>query len=90
LPASQTGGLCWNPGQVIWDLCWTKWNWRRFSPCTSASPAIHSTDSFTLIIIIIIVVIIIIIIIIIHHHPLSRAGRIGQIVANVPSGLCLT
>jgi hypothetical protein len=25
-------------GLVMWDLCWTKWRWGRFSPSTSVSP----------------------------------------------------
>jgi hypothetical protein len=40
-----------SPGQVIWDLWWTKRHWSRFSPSTSVSPAKHSTDCTTLIII---------------------------------------
>jgi hypothetical protein len=37
--------------QVMWDLCWTKWDWGRFSPSTSVSPATsHFTDYSTLII----------------------------------------
>jgi hypothetical protein len=31
------------PGLVKWDLWWTKWSRRRFSPSTTVSPAIHST-----------------------------------------------
>jgi hypothetical protein len=31
------------PGLVKWDLWWTKWRRRMFSPSTSVSPAIHST-----------------------------------------------
>jgi hypothetical protein len=32
------------PGQVMWDLCPTKFRWGRFSPSTSVSPAnSHST-----------------------------------------------
>jgi hypothetical protein len=27
------------PGQVMWDLWWTKWHWGRFAPSTSVSPA---------------------------------------------------
>jgi hypothetical protein len=38
--------------QVMWDLWWTKWHWRRFSPTTSVSPAnLHSTNCSTIIII---------------------------------------
>jgi hypothetical protein len=33
------GGPGSNPGLVMWDLCWTKWRWGRFSPSTSVSPA---------------------------------------------------
>jgi hypothetical protein len=46
-PASHRGG----PGQVMWDLWWTKRHWGMFSPSISVSPTNHSTDSFTLIII---------------------------------------
>jgi hypothetical protein len=28
----------------MWGLWWTKWHWDRFSPSTSVSPAIHSTN----------------------------------------------
>jgi hypothetical protein len=46
-----------SPGQVMWDLWWTKWHWGRFSPSTSVSPAnFHSTDCSTFIIIIIIII----------------------------------
>jgi hypothetical protein len=39
------------PGQVMWDLWWTKWHCGRFSPSTSVSPAnIHSTDCSIIII----------------------------------------
>jgi hypothetical protein len=63
-----------NPGQITWDLWWTKWHWDRFSPSTTISLAkSHSTDCSTFIII---------------HHP--GLGTIGQLVADVPSGLCLT
>jgi hypothetical protein len=35
---------------VMWDLCWTKWQWGRFSPGTSVSLAnSHSTDCSTFI-----------------------------------------
>jgi hypothetical protein len=27
------------PGQVMWDLQWTKWHWNRFPPSTSVSSA---------------------------------------------------
>jgi hypothetical protein len=32
------------PSLVKWDLWWTKWRRGRFSPSTSVSPAIHSTN----------------------------------------------
>jgi hypothetical protein len=52
-----------SPGQVMWDLWWTKWHSGRFSPSTSVSPAnSHSTG----------------------------VGTIGQLMADVPSGLSLT
>jgi hypothetical protein len=39
-----------SPGQFMWDLLCTKWNWSRFSPNTSVSPAnSHSTDCSTFI-----------------------------------------
>jgi hypothetical protein len=41
---------CSNPGQVIWDLWWSKWHCGRFSPSTSVSAVTHSTDCSTLII----------------------------------------
>jgi hypothetical protein len=51
-PAFHPGGLGSSPGQVIWDLWWTKWYWGRFSPSTSVSPANpHSSDYSTFIII---------------------------------------
>jgi hypothetical protein len=34
--------------RVMWDLCWTKWRWGRFSPSTSVSPAnLYSTSCST-------------------------------------------
>jgi hypothetical protein len=40
------------PGQVMWDLWWTKWHWGRFSPSISVSPAnSHSISCSTLIIV---------------------------------------
>jgi hypothetical protein len=37
------------PGEVMWDLWWTKWHWDRFSLSTSVSPAnshsIHESSS---------------------------------------------
>jgi hypothetical protein len=51
-PASHRGGPGPSPGQIMWDLWWTKWFWGTFSPITSVSPAnSHSTDCSTLIII---------------------------------------
>jgi hypothetical protein len=32
-PASHRGG----PGQSLWDLWWTEWQWDRFSPGSSIS-----------------------------------------------------
>jgi hypothetical protein len=50
-PASHYGGPASIPGQVMWDLCWTKWRRDGFSPSTSVCPvSYHSTDSFTRII----------------------------------------
>jgi hypothetical protein len=40
----------WSPGQVMWDLWWTKQHWGRFSLSISVSPTKHSTDCSTLII----------------------------------------
>jgi hypothetical protein len=64
----------------MWDLWWTKLHWGMFSPSTSVSPAnSHSTEPLH-----------------IHHHHhhhhhlSSRAGTIGQLVADVRSGLSLT
>jgi hypothetical protein len=42
-----------SPGQVMFNLWWTKRHWGRFSPNTSVFPACHPTDSSTLIITII-------------------------------------
>jgi hypothetical protein len=54
-PASHRDGPNSSPGQVTWDLWWTKWHLGRFSPSTSVSPAnSHSTDCSTFIIIIIV------------------------------------
>jgi hypothetical protein len=48
---SHRGGLGSVPGQVMWDLWWTKWHWGTFSPSTSVSPASpHSTDCSIIII----------------------------------------
>jgi hypothetical protein len=47
----RTLSLSSSPGQVMWDLWWTKWHWGRFSQSTSVSPAnSYSTDCSTLII----------------------------------------
>jgi hypothetical protein len=33
----------------MWDMCWTKWRWDRFSPSNSVSPAnLHSTNFSTI------------------------------------------
>jgi hypothetical protein len=38
-----------SPGQVMWDLWWTKWHWGRFSPGTSVSLAnLHFTNCSTI------------------------------------------
>ena len=29
------------PGQSMWDLWWTNWNWDRFSPVNSIPPVLH-------------------------------------------------
>jgi hypothetical protein len=39
------------PGQIMWDLWWTKRHWGRFSPSTSVSPANHHSTNFCIIII---------------------------------------
>jgi hypothetical protein len=36
------------PGQVMWDLWWTKWHWGRFSPSTSVSVANHHSTKFSI------------------------------------------
>jgi hypothetical protein len=62
-----------SPGQVMCDLCWTKWHWARFSLSTLVFPT--SSHFHRLL----------------HaHHLSSGAGTVGQLVANVPSGLSLT
>jgi hypothetical protein len=49
---SHRGGTASGPGQVMWDLWWTRWHWGKFSPSISVSLAnSHSTDCSTLIII---------------------------------------
>jgi hypothetical protein len=40
LPASNRGGPGSSPGQVMWDLWWTKCDWGRFPPSTSISLSI--------------------------------------------------
>jgi hypothetical protein len=71
-PASHCGCPCSNPGHLMCDMWWTKWHWGRFPPSTSVYPAnSHSTDCSTLIII----------------YLSSVTGPIGQLVADVPSGL---
>jgi hypothetical protein len=51
-PTSHHGGPGSSPGQVMWDLWWTKWHWGRFSLSTSVPLAnSHSTDYSTFIII---------------------------------------
>jgi hypothetical protein len=39
------------PGQIMWDLWWTKLHWGRFSPSTSAFPASHHSNKFSILII---------------------------------------
>jgi hypothetical protein len=58
----------------MWDLWWTKWHWGRFSLSTLVSLPIFIPTTAPHI----------------HHHLSSRAGTIGQLVANVSSGLSLT
>jgi hypothetical protein len=36
------------PGQVTWDLWWTKWHWGRSSPSTYVSPANSNSTNFSL------------------------------------------
>jgi hypothetical protein len=44
IPLPQHCGSRLIPGQVMWDLWWTKWHWGRFTQSTSVSPAYpHST-----------------------------------------------
>jgi hypothetical protein len=38
LPASYCGGLCSIPGQSMWDLWWTRWQWDRVSSFTCVFP----------------------------------------------------
>jgi hypothetical protein len=50
--ASQRGGPSSSPVLDMWELWWRKWNWGRFSPSTSVSPAkLHSTNCSTITII---------------------------------------
>jgi hypothetical protein len=44
------GGPGSRPGSV-WDLCWTKRHWGRFTPSTSVSHASHHSTNFAIIII---------------------------------------
>jgi hypothetical protein len=47
--ALHRGGPGSSPGQVMWDLRWTKWHWGRFSPITLVSPVnLHSTNGPTI------------------------------------------
>jgi hypothetical protein len=49
---SHRGGRGSSPGLVMWDLWWTKWRWRRFSPSTLVSTAnLYSTNCSTITII---------------------------------------
>jgi hypothetical protein len=50
-PASHRGGTGSSPGQVTWELWWTKRHWGRFPLSTSALLSKHSTDCSTVIII---------------------------------------
>jgi hypothetical protein len=44
--ASHRGGPGSIPGQSMWDLWWTKWQWDSFSPSTSVfSCQFHSTGA---------------------------------------------
>jgi hypothetical protein len=46
--APHRGGLGSIPGQIMWDLWWTKWHWGRFSPSASVSAATsHSNNCYT-------------------------------------------
>jgi hypothetical protein len=52
-PCHSSGGYSpgSSPGQVMWDLWWTKWHWGRFSPSSLVSSAnSHSTHCSTFII----------------------------------------
>jgi hypothetical protein len=40
-----------SPGQIMWNLWWTKWHWDRFSPSTTVSFPNHSISCSSLIII---------------------------------------
>jgi hypothetical protein len=65
------GGPGSSPGQVMWDLWWTKWHWDRFSSNTLVSST--KSNSINMLHI--------------HHHLSSGAVTTGQTVAAVPSGL---
>jgi hypothetical protein len=72
-PASHCGVLGSSPGQVMWDLWWRTWHWDKFPSSTSVSlPILIPLMLRTHH----------------HHHHLSSgAGTIGQLLADVPSGL---
>jgi hypothetical protein len=63
-----------SPGQVMWDLWWTKWHWRQVF---SEYFGFHYQFAFHRLLYI-------------YHHLSTGAGTIGQLVADVPSGLSLT
>jgi hypothetical protein len=49
MQASHCSSLGLNPGQITWNLYWTKQHWSKFSPSTSVSLVnSHSTDSSTI------------------------------------------
>jgi hypothetical protein len=57
----------------MWDLWWTKWHWGRFFSKYFGFPCQFSFHRLLH-----------------HHHHLSSgAGTIGELVADVPSGLGL-
>jgi hypothetical protein len=74
LPAFHCGGPGSSPGQITWDLFWTKWYLGRFSPSTSVSPCQFSFHQLLHI----------------GHHLSFGAGTVGQLMADVPSGPSLT
>jgi hypothetical protein len=50
-PASHHDGLGSIPGQVMWDLWWTKWHWGSFSRVLTFPPAnSHSIDCTTFVV----------------------------------------